>query len=236
MSIATALVLLFCMGEATASVITEKALQNAAEKFVQSQFDGQGDLIVRCGAVTNLGELKGSDLEIRPVLLRAKGRGPVHVALELFRGDERISRKVVTVDLQIFQDVLVTTRRFNRHEEIDPDFLVYERINTRSLSDRPFSSPDAVIGSRTKRIIQEGEPLLTSMVEEVPVIGRGDKVLLIVTVGGVSVSARGTALQDGAPGDLISVRNDRGGKRLPCTVVSAGVVRVEMTSSIVRGG
>jgi flagella basal body P-ring formation protein FlgA len=55
-------------------------------------------------------------------------------------------------------------------------------------------------------------------------------------VGGVTVTATATALQDGAPGDAIFVRNDRGGKRLQCTVVSAGVVRVETAPAIVRGG
>ena len=231
-----ALLFLFGTGESIASVVTETALQQAAEKFVRLEFAGQGELDVTCGPVSNLGDLKGSDLEIRPVLLRAKGRGPVHVALELYRGDERISRKVVTVDLQIFRDVLVATRQINRHEEIDPEFLGYERMNTRSLSDRPCSSPDAVIGNRATRIIKEGEPLLTSLVEEIPVIGRGDKVMLLVSVGGVTVTATGTALQDGAPGDAIPVRNDRGGKRLQCMVVSEGVVRVQMTSFQVRGG
>lgn len=223
-------------GTARALPVTEDALREAAESCVREQFAGEGDLETACGSITNLGEIEGMDLDVQPVLLRAKGRGPVHVALDLVRDDVRIARKVVTVDLKIMRDVLVPTKNFNRNEEIDPEFLTYERIDTRPLADRPFSTPDELLGSRARRIIQAGEPLIASMVEEIPVIGRGEKVVVLVSVGGVSVTATGTALQDGAPGAPIAVRNDRGGKRLQCTVVSAGVVRIETAPAVVRGG
>ena len=73
-------------------------------------------------------------------------------------------------------------------------------------------------------------------IEETPVIERGDRVLIIVNLSAVTVSASGTALHDGAIGSEIAVKNDGSGKRLRGVVVKRGVVRVDVAEYPRLGG
>jgi len=77
-------------------------------------------------------------------------------------------------------------------------------------------------------MVAEGEILAQDDIEEIPLIERGDKILVMVRLGGITVSATAVALEDGMKGQVIGVKNDRSGKRLQGVVVASGVVCVDL--------
>lgn len=66
------------------------------------------------------------------------------------------------------------------------------------------------LGWVTRRVIQQGEALRAPAIGRAPVVHSGLLVVLRAGDRRISVTRTGTALEDGAPGDTIRVRLDRG--------------------------
>lgn len=231
------LTLTMASGLLSAEEVTVASIQAAAEDCVRKAFSGTGEVVIEWAEMPALGDLEGQEVSIEPRLARSVDtRGPVLVALDFWRNDRRIGERSVSASVEVYADVLVADERLHRHAVIGPDAVRSERRDIRSLSDRFFRSVAEVVGKRSKCIIPEGDVLLGSDVEAVPVIERGEKVVVVVSLGQITVSARATALEDGAAGDVISVKNDRSGKRLSAVVVEKGVVRVEVGGFPNEGG
>jgi flagella basal body P-ring formation protein FlgA len=64
------------------------------------------------------------------------------------------------------------------------------------------------------------------MLEPIPVISRGDEVVIKCDVGALEISTTGIAKDDGLPGDQITVQNKSTHQRVNAEVLSAGVVVV----------
>jgi len=88
------------------------------------------------------------------------------------------------------------------------------------------TDPDDLVGLRTVRRIPQGRPLARDLVEELPVVLRGDQVTLTVRAPGLTVTAQGEARQDGAPGSVIPVLNLRSHRTVQGRVVDARTVEV----------
>ncbi len=70
-----------------------------------------------------------------------------------------------------------------------------------------FTKLEDVVGMEIRRPVRAGEILTPNAITQPRMVNRGDEVLLIVESGSLSVSAKAEALQDGALGERIQVRN-----------------------------
>jgi flagella basal body P-ring formation protein FlgA len=218
-------------GLLAAEEISITSVQAATEAYLHSALSHTGPVTVGEIRIPELGDLEGRNLAIRPRLHRPPDtRGPVLVSLEFWRGEERVGQRTASVDVQVFQDVLVTTRGLDRHALIDPDDIRVEKVDVRTLGDACFTEVEDLVGRWTRKIIPEGRAILARDVEDVPLIKRGQKILIIVHLGGITVRATGQALEDGAAGDEIAVKNERSGKRLNGVVVGEGRVEVRLAT------
>lgn len=77
-------------------------------------------------------------------------------------------------------------------------------------------------GRRPQRALRPGQPVRNRMLKAALFVRKGDKVRLEMTVGEVSMSMQGIALQDGQQGETISVRNERSGKVISAQVTGVG--------------
>ncbi len=212
-----------------AEVLTPATLQQAAEAFVQRTFRSEGELVVQCKPITSMGRLRDVEADIHARYVSTpNSSGPVIVGLEFRRDGKRIGQRSVTLDVRVFRSVLVARERLPRHTTLAADMLRVERREVRALGDGFFVDAADVVGKRVKSAVRAGVPILARAVEEIPSVERGDKVVILVHMGGIKVSARGTALRDGAVGSEVPVKNDRSGKRLQGIVVEPGVVRVSV--------
>ena|GEM_PF-1304014 len=224
-------------GLLSAEEVTVASTRAAAEGCILGAFSGRGEVVVETVEVPDLGDLAGRDLEIRSRLMRRPDLGQiVPVAVEFWRGETRVGHTAVTARVQVFRDVLVTTRKLARSAVVDPDAVTIERRDVRSLGDQVYASVGEVLGLRARRMVAEGRVLVAGDLERIPLVERGERVRAVVTIGGVTVWATAVALDDGACGDLIDVKNDRTGKRLRGVVEAQGVVRVEVKDVLASGG
>ncbi len=83
-----------------------------------------------------------------------------------------------------------------------------------------------VIGFGAKRPLRAGAPLRAGDFERPIVVRKGDPVSMVYEAPGVSLVARGRAMENGALGQAIAVVNSQSHRQVEAVVVGAGAVSV----------
>ncbi len=120
-----------------------------------------------------------------------------------------------------------------------PRITIYpgQVIEAGMLVERPFRSggaeqgvatptPDALIGKVARQTLLPGRPITQSDLREPHAITQGQSTLIVFKSGGLTITGSGIALQAGATGDPVSVRNVDSGRIIKGTVGSDGAVHV----------
>jgi flagella basal body P-ring formation protein FlgA len=109
---------------------------------------------------------------------------------------------------------------------VGTDDLRIARVRVNSVRAEVARDLAAVIGMQLKRQLQSGAPILLAELMQPTQINRGDPVRLQLQVGGLSLIGQGVALESGAAGERIRVRNISSQAVIEAEVVGPGVVRV----------
>src|SRR5215475_7279438 len=115
-----------------------------------------------------------------------------------------------------------------------------EIIKEEMLTDRAFTANalgvgmfvearQTVLGRMARRTLLPGQPIPTNSVEDPWAVNRGAVVKIVVEDKGLSIVTYGSALQSGAAGAIIPVRNTDTG------VIIRGVVQPDGTVKVVDG-
>ncbi len=119
-----------------------------------------------------------------------------------------------------------------------PSQIIYpgEKIDASKLEEVEVTNPNVVEGFASKiaevsgkvstRTLLPGRVIMTNAVREPYVVERGSTVQMVVSVGLLTISAKGAPLQDAAVGDLIQLRNIDSGVIVAGTVLADGTVQV----------
>ena len=105
------------------------------------------------------------------------------------------------------------------------------RVHTSTVHAEVVHDPAMVIGMQLRRQIQAGTPIPVSELMQPTQISRGDPVRLHLEVGALSLTGQGVALESGAVGERIRVRNVSTQAVLEAEVEGPGLVRVVPGSS-----
>ncbi len=155
-----------------------------------------------------------------------KLRGNVSLPVELNCDDDMSRRHIVSTRVRTFDTVYVVAENMFRNEKIQKENLLPQRIETTALNNDVVTTFDTLIGKRLNRMVTEGTILRKSMLEEMPVIERGDAVTLTVTSGSVTVSTQAVARQDGRVGDIIAVQRNGTHTRFRARVIDDNTVEL----------
>ncbi|MEY8799563.1 flagellar basal body P-ring formation chaperone FlgA [Leisingera sp. XS_AS12] len=96
-----------------------------------------------------------------------------------------------------------------------------------ALPSGSLRNPEELIGKETRRILLQGRPVIEGSVTEPRIVNRGDAVTIVLSDGGLNLSAPGKALEDGAKGDEVRIVNLKSNATLTAEVISDGVVQVD---------
>lgn len=157
------------------------------------------------------------------VLQSGSGRFNATVAIDV-GGSERLltlsGRAVETMA------VPVLTRPIDRRDVIHASDVTVVRIEKRRVPGSAVIESDELVDMAAKRPLRAGEVIASADVEPPRVVLRGDLVTLQYSRPGLTLSARGRALGDGAKGDLVSVLNEQSKRTIQGIVTGAGLVAV----------
>ena len=181
--------------------------------------------IVRSALENN--EVDGYDIEAYPVT-QAQPRGRFSMTVELFRDGARVERGSVSLDIRIFADLPVPIQNINRHELLTDDMFTFKRFDITSITEKLLTEPSQWEGCRAKHNLTADRYIPMRRVEKLPDVENGQPVTIIGSSGILEIHARGQALQNGAVGEKIRVKNVDSRKILTATVTAPGVVEISI--------
>lgn len=100
------------------------------------------------------------------------------------------------------------------------------RVRVTSVRAEVAHDTNAVIGMQLKHQVAAGTPILLADLMQPTQITRGDQVRMLLQVSGLYVAGQGVALESGAAGDRIRVRNISSQAVIEAEVQEPGIVRV----------
>jgi flagella basal body P-ring formation protein FlgA len=156
------------------------------------------------------------------------GSVPVRVTLTLRDGSTRVV--TVSAKVRLFDTVVVAARKLDRLEVLSPSDFRIERREITGLADAYFKTTDDLTAVRTTAVLLAGSVIERGDVESIPLVKRGAGVLVAVVVGGVTVTSKARALEDGDLGDTIKVQDVITKKRLAATVRGGTLVVLDGSS------
>ena len=115
-----------------------------------------------------------------------------------------------------------------RAGELIRDDMITERAFAQSLLGVAMfiEGRQVLVGRMARRALLPGQPIPTNSVEDPFTIARGAMVKVVVEDSGLSIVTYGSAMQSGAPGALIPVRNTDTGVIIRAIVQPDGTVKV----------
>ena len=210
--------------ERTGRQLTNEEVINAVKSSLVR--DDELDLQVREVTWNNayLVPIGATEIQIERLGGPSTGRLPIRVSVDV--DGVLATRFLATAKVDDWRAVPVLNRTVERGETIESDDVSYVRMN---MSDQPADLADdneTVVGKRTKQKINAGTAVRRSYVDLPPAVVKGEKVTMIFENGGLRVTAVGLALEDGANGSDLNIRNETSGKTVRARVIGQSTVKV----------
>ncbi|WP_166108927.1 flagellar basal body P-ring formation chaperone FlgA [Pseudoalteromonas sp. Z9A5] len=147
------------------------------------------------------------------------------VTLQIKCNDAQNWAQYVHVRVIEMAPVVVASSNLTRGEVITSSHLSVEMKPTHFVRIQYLDDPKMLIGSRSKRNIRSGMPILLS---HICMVCKGDSVNIYANLKGLKIKTSGVALEDGTIGEQIRVKNKKTGKVLNARVDGVESVQVNI--------
>lgn len=215
-------------------VLVERDCQEIPEAELKKMFYGfiekkAGERTFRIRDVS----IKGNrQLALGPVTYRIDDRnlrnieGRVAITIHAKVPSERDRKVFLSGWVDVYDSVVCASRDIARGELIGKKDLVLERKNLTRTSGDLIYDITTVTGTQARTHIEKGDYLRNSMVEEAPLVRKGDVVKIIARSGRLTVVTTGISRQDGVMGEQIQVENTESNKQVAGRVVDRQTVEI----------
>jgi flagella basal body P-ring formation protein FlgA len=204
------------------------SIRDAVQLFVEANVDTRaGEVEVTVGQLDRRLRLAQCELPLQtffPNNIKPLGNITVGVACE---GVKPWSLMVQT-RIQQFIDVVVAAKPLGRNLTLGASDIKLARTDISRLGGGYYTTLQEVKGMVLQRSVTAGMLLSTAMLKPAILIKRGEKVIISAQSDSLQVKMEGQALQAGAKGELIEVKNLSSRQVIEAEVIAPGVVRVRM--------
>jgi flagella basal body P-ring formation protein FlgA len=129
-------------------------------------------------------------------------------------------------------EVPVLNRRVLIGEVITAKDIQWVKVRSSRLQTNVIVNESDLVGYTPKRGLRAGDPVLASAVQRPILVPKGSSVTMTLRTPQMLLTAQGKALEDGANGDVVRVRNPRSKTVIEAEVVGEGRVAVRPTSLV----
>lgn len=154
--------------------------------------------------------------------------GRTSFTVELHVGGQRVKRIHGTASIEARQEVVVLTRPVAKHAIITAADVHVQRVPFSRLPRQMVTQMADAVGKRTRRALRAKSMLRTYDVEAQPVVQKGDVVTILVESASLKVATVGEALENGAQGETIRVRNTESRREVRGVVLDKKTVRIPL--------
>ena len=160
--------------------------------------------------------------------LNGNQRGIGRLQVKASCAGDRPWTKYVAAEVNLFGEVLVATENIRRGTKIEERHMRLLETNIATLRRTPVTDKSLVIGMEQKYSLTSGAPFSLEGLSKPLLIERGDLVQLVAESQNLRIRQQGEALQDGALGKVINVRNNSSEMIIQAEVVGSGKVKVQL--------
>ena len=212
----------------------------AAPSSLQQQINDAINLYVE---ETHNGGFEQIEVDIQPVDTRLR-LSDCESALELEhrprnRSTGRLTFKVscanpenwtihVPVTIQAFDNIVVSDLPIAKGTHLRPSDLRLELRDVSRLYGGYFKTIDELVGFVARRPIPAEQVMNPALVDPAKMVNRGERVVIIGEGHGLSIRTTGLAMEDGAFGELIRVRNTSSDKVVEGRITAPGQIKVSL--------
>jgi len=139
-------------------------------------------------------------------------------------GGGRVIRFTATVTCHIYGEVARVLTNVNEDDPLAEGLFVWEWRDLTQVAPGRVVGRGAVAGMSARGHLAAGEPLRLADIHSEPLVRQGETVELCLDRGGVAVTLRGTAREDGVQGAMVYVRNELDGRLIRARVTGQGRV------------
>jgi flagella basal body P-ring formation protein FlgA len=193
---------------ASASLLTAERLVAELEKELATRFAVNGELKLTLARAWEAVRMPAEDLFLAVTELPVGGvSGAFFIRAKASSGGTVIGEWQLPLRAQLSQDVWVAATRLDRGQELDRKLLGVQKVDVlRERSPLILATADPSTFEITQSV-PAGRPLTTRDVILRPVVRKGQVVEVIARQGLLAVTMKALALESGAVGDLIKLRN-----------------------------
>jgi flagella basal body P-ring formation protein FlgA len=166
-------------------------------------------------------------LKIVEVYKDVKPVGNVIFPIEVSSG-RRIRKIFLRTKVEVFKVVVVSKHYIPRGEVVKDENLRLMKRDIAMIPEKYFDKIEYVAGTETKTSIPENSTLFSWMIKEVPLVHRGDKVMVRIVAPNLLLKTEGVALEDGYIGTEMKVKRKGIKNPVEGVLVSSNVVEVRL--------
>lgn len=224
-------------GSTTASLVSvnsititgEEILKKAKEYLLSKQSRSASEIIIESdrAPADKLLPDNGGDIQWEFSQIDAnKDRGNIQLVVRISINEKQYLKTPVFFYLRTYEDIVVANRKINRHDTLTTDDLVVKRMETTTLAGVPFDNTDDLEGKRALRQIPHNTPITAEMIDNPPLIKKGDLIKVTVNSGNLHIVTKGVAKEDGYLGKFIKFKNIDSNKVLYGRVEDSSSVKI----------
>lgn len=150
------------------------------------------------------------------------------VRFELSAGTNVLGVFQMAVQLKVWREIWVAGSNLKRGDSLDHADITMRRHDVLTLREAVAEMPSTPHAYELAEFVPVGGPLLARAIKAKPVVRRGQSVDAIAQSGALTVTLRVEVLEEGAPGQLVRVRNPQSRRELRGKVQDENTVLVPL--------
>jgi flagella basal body P-ring formation protein FlgA len=152
--------------------------------------------------------------------------GRVHFLCLIKIAGETKKRLRLYADVKVAYDIYRPIQSLKMGHVIQLGDVELTQLRSDHILRNIVSDEKDIIGHRLIRNLDQGETILAHMVQKIPLVKNGDRILIIAKKGSLRVTAPGVVRQNGFKDDTIRVENIHSRKIVLGTVIDARTVQI----------
>jgi flagella basal body P-ring formation protein FlgA len=208
-------------------VLSDVALARAIQQDLPKRFPVRGELGIQLVKPWTPLRLPGADFFAECIQLSG---GALNSNMSLMVRGVSAGRIVgewpMQVRVEMWQEVWVASQRLERGQVLTPGMLVGQRIDLLREPGQVVAVDADVEGLELAQVVQQGRPISRRDLVERSLVRRGQFVDAVANEGGLNIRMRALALEAGAAGAVIRIRNLDSNKEFVGQVINETQVQV----------
>lgn len=204
--------------------ISGQQLFDAAKECILGNSKLPGSVYVEPVRLLPAVQLPIGRVELKAQVMGSIRKGQNSVPIDIVIDGKTERRVYVPVMVKVIAKVLVASKSILKGDELTPDNTSFEDREITSLPYDPYTD-ELGDGYQASMSITQGSIIRNQWVKPPVMVRSGDNVIVVAGYGGVRVTDKGIAVQDGGAGDRVKVRLDAG-REVRAFVVEPGVVQL----------